>query len=213
MNGIVSQNMRAQGADYKINFGLTLPLLKRIAQEVGTDAQLADALWSDTAVRESMMLAPMIYPVEKFDEQLAEKWLAEMPNTEVADICCKYLFCRLPFAPQKVLDWTGSCTTLHRYTGTQLATAWRIAHKCLENKALFKQIADMAVKNVYESNRNLAFASITFLKQAVHDNEFSEHILPKLKALSVSDNQYKNLFDELTQERNLFIEFAGNDSN
>ena len=49
MNGIVSQNMRAQGADYKINFGLTLPLLKRIAQEVGTDAQLADALWSDTA--------------------------------------------------------------------------------------------------------------------------------------------------------------------
>ena len=79
---------------------------------------------------------------------------------------------------------------------------------------LVKKYKDnMAVKNVYESNRNLAFASITFLKQAVHDNELSEHILPKLKALSVSDNQYKNLFDELTQERNLFIEFAGNDSN
>lgn len=29
MNGIVSQNMRNLGANYKINFGLTLPLLKK----------------------------------------------------------------------------------------------------------------------------------------------------------------------------------------
>lgn len=34
MNGIVSQNMRNLGANYKINFGLTLPLLKKIAEEL-----------------------------------------------------------------------------------------------------------------------------------------------------------------------------------
>ena len=59
MNGIVSQNMRNLGANYKINFGLTLPLLKKIAEEIPADAQLANALWNDTAVRESMMLAPI----------------------------------------------------------------------------------------------------------------------------------------------------------
>ena len=53
MNGIVSQNMRNLGANYKINFGLTLPLLKKIAEEIPADAQLANALWNDTAVRES----------------------------------------------------------------------------------------------------------------------------------------------------------------
>ena len=41
MNGIVSQNMRNLGANYKINFGLTLPLLKKIAEEIPADAQLA----------------------------------------------------------------------------------------------------------------------------------------------------------------------------
>ena len=48
MNGIVSQNMRNLGANYKINFGLTLPLLKKIAEEIPADAQLANALWNDT---------------------------------------------------------------------------------------------------------------------------------------------------------------------
>ena len=32
MNGIVSTSMREKGMDYKIYFGLTLPLIKRIAE-------------------------------------------------------------------------------------------------------------------------------------------------------------------------------------
>ena len=80
MNGIVSQNMRNLGANYKINFGLTLPLLKKIAEEIPADAQLANALWNDTAVRESMMLAPMLYPSDEFNEDEAEKWVTNMPT-------------------------------------------------------------------------------------------------------------------------------------
>ena len=94
MNGIVSQNMKNLGANYKINFGLTLPLLKKIAEEIPADAQLANALWNDTAVRESMMLAPMLYPSDEFNEDEAEKWVTNMPNIEIADICCKSLFRR-----------------------------------------------------------------------------------------------------------------------
>lgn len=81
--------MRNLGANYKINFGLTLPLLKKIAEEIPADAQLANALWNDTAVRESMMLAPMLYPSDEFNEDEAEKWVTNMPNIEIADICCK----------------------------------------------------------------------------------------------------------------------------
>ena len=108
MNGIVSQNMRNLGANYKINFGLTLPLLKKIAEEIPADAQLANALWNDTAVRESMMLAPMLYPSDEFNEDEAEKWVTNMPNIEIADICCKSLFRRLRFAPRKALSWSLS---------------------------------------------------------------------------------------------------------
>ena len=122
MNGIVSHNMRSQGADYKINFGLTLPLLKRIAAETPTDAQLANALWADTAVRESMMLAPLVYPIDEFTEAEANRWVETMPNTEVADICCKFLFSRLPFARQKACEWSCSDRPLTQYTAFQLST-------------------------------------------------------------------------------------------
>ena len=117
MNGIVSQNMRNLGANYKINFGLTLPLLKKIAEEIPADAQLANALWNDTAVRESMMLAPMLYPADEFNEDEAEKWVTNMPNIEIADICCKSLFRRLRFAPRKALSWSLSDKMIRQYTG------------------------------------------------------------------------------------------------
>ena len=39
MNGIVSQNMRNLGANYKINFGLTLQQKKKIAEKIPADAQ------------------------------------------------------------------------------------------------------------------------------------------------------------------------------
>ena len=173
MNGVVSHHMREQGADYKINFGLTLPLLRRIARETPADAQLASALWNDTAVRESMMLAPMVYPTEEFGETEADQWINEIPNTEVADICCKYLFAQLPFATEKALTWSQSGPILQQYTGLQLASARLIAHPGEDEITIFKSIAEVAIPTVFDPHHNLAFAAITFLKQAVHNDTIS----------------------------------------
>jgi len=71
-------------------------------------------LWNDTAVRESMMLAPMLYPADEFNEDEAEKWVTNMPNIEIADICCKSLFRRLRFAPRKALSWSLSISHVLR---------------------------------------------------------------------------------------------------
>ena len=92
MNGIVSQNMRNLGANYKINFGLTLPLLKKIAEEIPADAQLANALWNDTAVRESMMLAPMLYPADEFNEDEAESGSQICPISKLPIYAVKACF-------------------------------------------------------------------------------------------------------------------------
>lgn len=212
MNGVVSHHMREQGADYKINFGLTLPLLKRIAHETPADAQLATALWNDTAVRESMMLAPMIYPIEEFGEAEADRWIHQIPNTEIADICCKYLFARLPFAAQKALAWCRLDSILQQYTGFQLASSRLIAPHREDEIPMFKSIAEIAISKAFDCHRNLAFAAITFLKQAVHDDSLSDYILPLLKNLSNENARYTGLFEDLCQERDLFKELSGNDS-
>ena len=45
MNGPVSQSMREKGSDYKINWGVALPLLQNMATEYGHDYDLAINLW------------------------------------------------------------------------------------------------------------------------------------------------------------------------
>lgn len=212
MNGIVSHHMRSQGADYKINFGLTLPLLKRIAAETEPEAQLAEALWADTAVRESMMLAPMVYPIDEFTEAEADRWLSTMPSTEVADICCKYLFARLPFALQKAGVWCRSDNPQHQYTAFQLATAWLVAHPDYPEKEAVEPIANAAITQAVTQLDNRAFAAVNLLKQAVHDDTLARHILATLQAQTDGNDRAKVLLDELTEEQILFREFSGGDS-
>lgn len=212
MNGIVSHNMRSQGADYKINFGLTLPLLKRIAAETPAEAQLANALWADTAVRESMMLAPLVYPADEFTETEADRWMETMPNTEVADICCKFLFCRLPFARQKACEWSRSDRPQTQYTAFQLATAWLVAHPENAEVSNLEPVVDAAIVRATGQRDNRAFAAVNLLKQAMHNDTLAAYILPLLQAKAETDTAIQPLLDALTEEQMLFREFSGRDS-
>lgn len=44
MNGVTSQSMREKGLDYKINWGISQPDLRRIASSYDKDMELADML-------------------------------------------------------------------------------------------------------------------------------------------------------------------------
>ena len=69
-NGALADNMRRQGANYRIIFGVNLPQLIEIARETPHDATLTQALWDNKTTRESMLLAPMIYPIEQFSNDI-----------------------------------------------------------------------------------------------------------------------------------------------
>lgn len=63
-NGIVADSMRHAGCPYRLIFGLNLPQLTEIAAVTGKSAEMAESLWNDSDLRESALIAPMIYPVE-----------------------------------------------------------------------------------------------------------------------------------------------------
>ena len=73
MNGIVSTSMREKGMDYKINFGLTLPLIKRIAERYSPNAELAELLWKEN-IRESKILATLLYPAQELTPEIMQHW-------------------------------------------------------------------------------------------------------------------------------------------
>ncbi len=113
--------MRRGGYGYKVVFGLQLPQLDSIASMTDRSAALAEELWADAATRESLLLAPMLYPPGEFTRAEALRWAGETPTTEVADILCLRLLRRLSYAGSLAAELACSRSEMVRYVGLRLA--------------------------------------------------------------------------------------------
>lgn len=157
MNGVVSSSMREKGLSYKLNFGLTLPILKSIAQRYPKDAVVAEKLWSEE-IRESKLLATMLYPAEEMSTETAKRWISEIPNTEVADICCMYLISRLPDAKKIAYGLSGSEKEMDNYMALSLFN--RLAMKGEIEDEEKTEIEDLAKHFSSGKSQALAVAAI-----------------------------------------------------
>lgn len=119
-NGAIADTMRRMGAPYRIIFGVNLPQLAAIAEEISPSAELAGELWHNDSTRESMLLAPMVYPPERFDINTAREWVTTIPTTEVADILCLKLLKKMPWACAFAEEMILSGCDLTRYTALRL---------------------------------------------------------------------------------------------
>lgn len=104
MNGAVAQSMREKGLTYKLNFGVELPRIKEIAACHAKEHSLAQALWKEE-IRECKILATLLQPVESFVPEIADIWVEDIRNIEIAGQACMNLFQHLPYAPAKTLQW------------------------------------------------------------------------------------------------------------
>ena len=93
MNGVVSQSMREKGLNYKLNFGVELPRIKSIAAAYEKNHDLAQALWKED-IRECKILAGILQPVDTFFPEIADIWVENMPNIEIAEftVCSCQVF-------------------------------------------------------------------------------------------------------------------------
>lgn len=93
MNGVAAASMRRKGLDYKINWGIQLPDLKRMASQYGQDAELARALWTESGVRECRLLATLIMPPGQLDCDEAVRWATTSQLTsEIMEMAVFNLF-------------------------------------------------------------------------------------------------------------------------
>ena len=120
MNGVVSSIQRNHGLNYKINFGVEIPRLKGIAAKFEKDEELAKRLWQDN-IRECKMLAIFLMPESGYAD-IAEKWIAEAPFTEIADHLAMTVLCRLPDAATKATQWIQNNEGMFRYCGFMTLT-------------------------------------------------------------------------------------------
>lgn len=171
-NGAIAQQMADHsGKRYQINFGLNLPQITEIARDflpggveynrLVTDdsafslAEFARKLRENRSTRESMLIAPMLFPVEELSVGEAVQWAVSSPTPEVADILCMKLLRRHPEAAGMVEtllenDGEGKTKELAVYAGLRLMLNLLIIGKLMPEDAaamMHDKIGEEAERN------------------------------------------------------------------
>ena len=174
MNGVASAAMREAGmtADYRVNFGVELPRLQTLADEIKENSaifseelggvpatglkSLAQELWHER-VRECRILALMLYPAEAFYGELADVWIDDVRTVELAQLAAFYLFSRMPLASVTAFQWIADEREIRQITGYYtLANLLRTA-QLSERSA--QELRDQAATALQSGNRQLVLAA------------------------------------------------------
>jgi len=98
-------------ARYGINpakiYGVSIPNLRSIAKEIGTDHELALDLWN-SGIHEARIIAGMIADPDRTTERLADSWVKDFDSWDVCDQCCMNLLRYTGFAYSKAVEWSSS---------------------------------------------------------------------------------------------------------
>jgi len=116
MNGVASQSMREKGLDYKINWGIELPVLKRMAAGYGRDYGLAAALWKED-IRECKILATLMMPPERMDRDLVYLWIEQTTSVEIAEMAAFNLYQYVSGVSVYSFEWIASDSHIAQICG------------------------------------------------------------------------------------------------
>ena len=86
-------------------YGVRIPVLRKLAKEIGADHRLAGRLFS-SGVHEARILASMIDDPDRVTEAQMEEWVRAFDSWDVCDQCCMNLFRRTRFAHSKAVEWS-----------------------------------------------------------------------------------------------------------
>ncbi len=137
MDGSVAQAMRDKGLDYHLNWGVTLPRLRAMADEIRAEyaADAADqalstenatsssplyslslSLWKEN-VRECQILATMLMPPSEILPEVVDIWMEQTHTLEIAEQAAFNLYQHLPYAAEKAYQWLASPMPLPQTCG------------------------------------------------------------------------------------------------
>jgi 3-methyladenine DNA glycosylase AlkD len=105
--------MARYGIEVSRAVGVTIPQLRRIAKETGTDHRLALALWR-TDVHEARILASMVDDSRRVSVRQMDAWARAFDSWDVCDQVCGNLFDRTQHALDRIPVWAARTQTFVR---------------------------------------------------------------------------------------------------
>lgn len=145
-NGLLADQMRRAGSKFRIIFGLNIIQLNEIAGDYGHDPEFARTLWDNTATRESMLMAPMLWRPDDFSFDEAIALCRTIPEPEIADMVCHRLLKQRPDAHEIVTALIVTESPLLRYTALRLSLPL-IGNRLSPTRALTMADTELATQN------------------------------------------------------------------
>jgi 3-methyladenine DNA glycosylase AlkD len=131
------EGMARFGISSTNTYGVSVPVLRSLAKDIGTDHSLALELW-ESGVHEARILAALIDDPHRVSEKQMEKWARDFDSWDVVDGCCGNLFDKTPFAFKKALEWSRREEEFVRRAGYVLMAELAVHDKKASDKEFEK---------------------------------------------------------------------------
>jgi 3-methyladenine DNA glycosylase AlkD len=109
-------------------YGVTVPELRKVARQLGSDHELAAGLW-DSGVPEARILASLVDDAALVDDAQFERWAAEFDSWDLCDQVCQNLFRHARPAWPKAVEWTRRSELFVKRAGFTLMAGLAVADK------------------------------------------------------------------------------------
>jgi len=194
-----SDESRAGMARYGINvanaFGVSVYELRRTARVLGTDHELALALWQ-TGNHEARLLASMVDDPGLVTEAQMEAWAATFDSWDVCDQVTSNLFDKTPWAYAKVREWSAAENEWVKRAAFATAAALAVQDKAAADERFLPILALVARdagdgRNYVKKAVNWALRNIGKRNAALHTAalETAEAILASAEARAAVDRK------------------------
>jgi 3-methyladenine DNA glycosylase AlkD len=138
--------------------GIKVPVLRKMAKEIGRNHELALALWG-SGLHEARILAAFIGEPAQVTEDLMEAWVLDFDSWDVCDQVCGNLFDRTPLAYRKALEWSERDEEFVMRAGFAMMATLAIHDKAAE---------DASFQAFFPAIRRGAVDERNFVKKAVN---------------------------------------------
>lgn len=152
------EGMARFGISPKNTYGVSIPVIRKMAKQIGKNHQLAQQLW-DSKIHEARILAGLIDEPDKVTERQMEKWVKDFDSWDVCDQVCSNLFDKTKFAYQKAFEWSKRDEEFVKRAGFVMMACLSVHDKQAKDKK-FEQFFPVIKREVHDE-RN-------FVKKAVN---------------------------------------------
>lgn len=127
-NPVNVAGMARFGINPNRTLGISIPVLRKLAKQIGKDHSIAQELWA-TGIHEARILAGFVDEPKQVTVRQMETWAADFDSWDVCDQVCAGLFDATPYAWTKAVEWTARSEEFVKRAGFVLMAALAVHDK------------------------------------------------------------------------------------